>query len=149
MNFYCQSTIKGSQHTGVIGDMSKKYSVSRKTISRIWGHIKHQQQQNQFPINVNSKRIGKKSRTEIPFDGTKFKGLEKAKKTSQTVVARAMGVSQSTIWRWKKKKCIRKHTNAIKPLLNDKNKLDRLIFCLTSCILDEHTCNFKFNDMSI
>ncbi|XP_057526476.1 uncharacterized protein LOC130805710 [Amaranthus tricolor] len=71
------------------------------------------------------KRIGKKSRTEIPFDGTKFKGLEKAKKTSQTVVARAMGVSQSTIWRWKKKKCIRKHTNAIKPLLNDKNKLDR------------------------
>ena len=94
------------------------------------------------------KRIWKKSRAEIPFDDTKFKGLEKAKKTSQTAVARTMGVTQSTVWRWKKKKYIRKHTNAIKPLLNDKNKLDRLIFCLTSCILDEHMSNFKVNDMS-
>ena len=98
MNFYCQSIVKGSQHTGS-SDMSKKHNVSRKTISRIWGQIKHQQQQNQFPINFNSKRIGKKSRTEIPFDDTKFKGLKKAKKTSQTVVARPMGVSQSTVRR--------------------------------------------------
>ena len=74
MNFYCQSTSKGKPTHGVIGDMSKKYNVSRKTISRLWEQIKHQQQQNQFPINVNIKRIGKKSRTEIPFDDTKFKG---------------------------------------------------------------------------
>ena len=93
-----------------MGVMSKKCNVSMKTISRIWGHIKHQQQQNSFPINVNSKRIGKKSRDKILFDDTKFKGLEKAKKTSQTAIVRAMGVSQSTVWRWKKK-YIRKHTN--------------------------------------
>ena len=59
-----------------------------------------------------------------------------------------MGVSQSTVWRWKTKEIIRKHTNAIKPLLNDKNKLDRLIFCLSSCILDDEGINFRFNDMS-
>ena len=97
-------------------------------------------------INVNSKRIGNKSRDEIKFDDTKFKRLEKAKKTSQIAFARAMGVSQNIVWRWKKK-FIRKHTNAIKRLLNDKNKLDRLMFCLSSCILDEEANNFKFNDM--
>ena len=99
--------------------------------------MKDQQQKNQLPINVNSTKKGKKKGNEIPFDDTKFKELEKAKKTSQAAIARAVGISQSTVWRWKKQKYIRKHT--IKPLLNDKNKLDRLIFCLTSCILDEHT----------
>ena len=48
-----------------------------------------------------------------------IQSFEKAKETSQTIVVRAMGVSPSTIWRWKKK-FIWKHTNAIKPLLNDK-----------------------------
>ena len=50
---------------------------------------------NQFPINVNSKRIGKKSRDEILFDNTKFKRLEKAQKTSQTAVAKAMGLAKA------------------------------------------------------
>ena len=59
-----------------------------------------------------------------------------------------MGVSQSTVWRWKKKKHIRKHTNAIKPLLTDSNKNDKLFFCITSCIYDERTNAFKFSDMS-
>ena len=60
--------------------MAKKYGVSRKTTGRIWEQMKDQQQQNQFPINVNSKKKGEKSRTEIPFDDTKFKGLKKAKR---------------------------------------------------------------------
>ena len=79
--------------------MAKKYGVSRKTTGRIWEQMKDQQQQNQFPINVNSKKKGKKLRTAIPFDETKFKGLEKAKKTSQTAVARALGGSKSIVWR--------------------------------------------------
>ena len=65
-----------------MGEMSTKYKVSRKTTSRIWSQVKQQQQQNSFPINVNSKRVGKKSRGQIIFDDTKFKSLEKAKKKS-------------------------------------------------------------------
>ena len=71
---------KGKQAHGIMGDMSTKYKVSRKTISRIWSQVKQQQQQNSFPINVNRKRVGKKSRGQIFFDDTKFKSLEKAKK---------------------------------------------------------------------
>ncbi|XP_057537379.1 uncharacterized protein LOC130815059 [Amaranthus tricolor] len=110
--------------------------------------MKDQQQKNQLPINVNSKKKGKMTGNKVPFDDTKFKEHEKVKKTSQAAIARVLGVSQSTVWRWKKQKYIRKHTNTIKPLVNDKNKLDKLIFCLISCILDEHTNNFTFNDMS-
>ncbi|XP_057544046.1 uncharacterized protein LOC130823443 [Amaranthus tricolor] len=69
----------------------------------------------------------------MSFDEQRFQALEKSKKTSQQAVANAMGVSQLTIWRWKKKKHIRKHTNAIKPLLTDTNK---------------NTDAFKFSDMS-
>ena len=82
---------KGKPAHGVINDMAKKYGVSRKTTGRVWEQTKYQQQ-NQFPINVNSKKKGKKSRTRIPFDDTKFEGLEKEKKTSQTAVARTLGV---------------------------------------------------------
>ena len=103
---------------------------------------------NQVPINVNNKKTGSKGRPSIPFDENKFKSIEKVKKTTLRALSRAMGVSQTTICRWKTKKYFRKHTNAIKPLLTDKNKLDRLIFCLSSCILDEQTSNFTFNEMS-
>ena len=65
---------KGKPTHEVMGEMSNKHKLNWKIISRIWGQVK-QQQQNSFPINVNSKRIGKKLRSEIIF---KFKGFEKA-----------------------------------------------------------------------
>ncbi|XP_057545870.1 uncharacterized protein LOC130824869 [Amaranthus tricolor] len=46
------------------------------------------------------------------------------------------------------KEAQRKHTNAIKPLLTDTNKNNRLFFCISSCIYDEQTYGFKFSDMS-
>ena len=47
---------KGKPTHGVINDMAKKYVVNRKTIGRIWGQMKHQQQKNQLPINANSRK---------------------------------------------------------------------------------------------
>ncbi len=87
-------TIKGKPKHGLIGAMAAKHKVSKRTISRIWGRIKEQKAKHETPITVNSRRNGKKSKTPIPFDETKFKGIEKAKKTSQIVVAKAMDVSE-------------------------------------------------------
>ena len=75
---------KGKPAHGIMGEMSTKYKVSRKTILRIWSQVKQQQQQNSFPINVNSKRVGKKSRGQIIFDDTKFKRIKKAKKNKSS-----------------------------------------------------------------
>ena len=55
-----------------------------------------------------------------------------------------MGVSQSTVFRWKKKKIIRKHTNPLKPTLTEKNKLHRLSFALSKCHYDEHIDAYKY-----
>ena len=127
--------------------MAKKYDIHWKTVSRIWAIVKNQQNEG-ATLDATSKKFGRITNTIIPFDERRFQALEKSKKTSQKAVANAMGVSQSTVWRWKKKKHIRKHTNAIKPLLTDTNKNDRLFFCISSCIYDEQTNAFKFSDMS-
>ena len=54
-----------------------------------------------------------------------------------------MEVSQSIVCRWKKNKVIRKHTKAIKPTLNENNKLHRLSFTLSKCQYDEKYDSFK------
>ena len=51
-----------------------------------------------------------------------------------------MEVSQTMVCSWKKNKVIRKHINAIKPTLNENNKLRRLTFALSKCEYDEQ-CN--------
>ena len=81
-------TIKGKPKHGLIGDMTAKHKVSKRTISRIWGRIKEQKANNQTPITVNSRRKDKKSKTPIPFDETKFKGIEKVKKQVKLLLRR-------------------------------------------------------------
>ena len=132
---------------GLMGKIAKKYDVHWKTVNRIQAKVKTQQKEG-ATLDAHSKKFGRNNRTIIPFDESRFQALEKAKKTSQQAVANAMGVSQSTVWRWKKTKLIRKHTNASKPLLTDTNKNDRLFFCISSCSYDEQTDAFKFSDMS-
>ena len=55
-----------------------------------------------------------------------------------------MQVSQSSVCKWKKDRIIRKHTNAIKPTLNDNNKLHRLRFALSKLQYDENNDSFQF-----
>ncbi len=54
-------TIKGKPTRGIFGVMATKHMVSKRTISRLWGRIKQQKEQNQFPNNVNSKKAGNKT----------------------------------------------------------------------------------------
>ena len=65
-------------------------------------------------------------------------------KGTQYSVAKQTEVSQSTVCKWKKDKVIRTHTNAIKPTLNDNNKLHRLSFALSKLQYDEQNNSFKF-----
>ena len=100
------------------------------------------------PINVNNKKIGTKGRASIPFDENKFKSIEKVKKTTLRSLSRAMGVSHTTVCRWKKKGTFESTPRQSNRYLQTKINSTGLIFCLSSCILDEQTSNFTFNDMS-
>ena len=95
---------KGKPAHGVINEIAKKYDVHRRTVGRIWRQIWDQIKNNQVLITVNNKKKGNKGRPSIPFDEKKFKSIEKAKKTSLATLSKAMGVSQTTICRWKRKK---------------------------------------------
>lgn len=96
---------------------------------------------------MNNKQKGLPSKTIIALDDEKFKSLEKTFKTTPASVAKAMSVSLSTMWRWKKRNLIRKHTNAIKPAFND-NKLTRLSFCLSSTRFNVESATIKFKNKS-
>ena len=63
-------------------------------------------------------------------------------KYTQHSVAKQMEVSQRTLCR--KSKVITKHTNTIKPTVNENNKLHRLSFALFKCEYDERNDSFKF-----
>ena len=123
--------------------------MCRKTITRLWNEVKKQMMNNNTVINLNSKRDGRQAPNKIHFDEEMFKAIKYELKCTQHSVAKQIKVSQTTVCRWKKNKVIRKHTNAIKPTLNENNKLHRLSFALSKCEYakceyDEQNYAFKF-----
>ncbi|XP_057526582.1 uncharacterized protein LOC130805814 [Amaranthus tricolor] len=129
---------------GTINELAREYEVCRKTITRLWKEVQKQRKNNNTTINLNNKRVGRQAPKKIQFDEEKFKSIKFELKDTQHSVAKQMEVSQSMVCGWKKDKVIRKHTNAIKPTLNDNNKLHRLGFALSKLQYDEQNDSFKF-----
>jgi hypothetical protein len=46
-------------------------------------------------------------------------------------LAKALGVSKSSVHRWFKEGHLRRHSNSLKPFLKDANKKERLMWCLS------------------
>ena len=111
---------KGRPELGTINKLTTEFQLCRKTITRLWKEVQSQINTNQTVINLGSKRIGREPSNKIQFDDDKFKAIKCELKTTQHSVAKQMGVSQSTVFRWKKKKIIRKDTNPLKPALTEK-----------------------------
>ncbi|XP_057548303.1 uncharacterized protein LOC130826748 [Amaranthus tricolor] len=135
---------KGKPVLGTINALAIEFQVCRKTITCLWNDVKKQMTNNTTVINLNSKRRGREAANKIKFDEEKFKAIKYELKGTQHSVAKQMDVSQTTVCRWKKNKVIRRHTNAIKPTLNENNKLHRLSFALSKCEYDEQNDAFKF-----
>ncbi|XP_057526547.1 uncharacterized protein LOC130805777 [Amaranthus tricolor] len=135
---------KGKPMLGTINALATEFQVCRKTITRLWSEVKKQITNNNTVINLNNKRVDRETTNKIKFDEEKFKAIKYELKGTRHLVAKQMEVSQTTVCRWKKNKVIRKHTNSIKPTLNENNKLHRLSFALSKCEYDEKNDAFKF-----
>ncbi|XP_074288120.1 uncharacterized protein LOC141613282 [Silene latifolia] len=98
-------------------EVAQQYGVTRKAITNLWNETKQQRDAGEL-INVNSKLKGREGTNKVIFDAA----------------------------RWVKSKVIRSHTNAIKPSLTDKNKLARLIFCLSKLYYDDMLSKIMFKD---
>ncbi|XP_074284300.1 uncharacterized protein LOC141608853 [Silene latifolia] len=142
-----EKTNDGKLKHGAMNEVAAQFGVCRKTVTKLWKQAKMQHAAG-HGISVNSKLKGRQMPKRKVFDTNKLESIELLERTTQEGVSKGMGVSQSTLSRWVKADLIDSHTNAIKPLLSDKNKLERLIYCLSHLHYDKHTKQFIFKDQS-
>ncbi|XP_074289316.1 uncharacterized protein LOC141614471 [Silene latifolia] len=141
------NSINGKPRHGIINEVAARFSVDRKTITRLW-MAAQKQRASSIPVNVSSKKKGIKKVGRAILDEEKLKSIDLLDRSTQHSLATHLGVSQSTVSRWVMSKQIRSHTNALKPGLTDKNKLARLIFSLQHLVYHEHTKRIVFKDQS-
>ncbi|XP_019435950.1 PREDICTED: uncharacterized protein LOC109342418 [Lupinus angustifolius] len=121
-----QNRVDGRVKKGVIDTVASPFSVSRRTILRIWRRSKesdlHDVSQRK-PINCGRKRIqiDHDRICEIPF----------RQRTTIRSLACALNTNSTSAFRLLKASVIRRHSNAIKPLLKEENKRPQLQFCLS------------------
>ncbi|XP_074265531.1 uncharacterized protein LOC141587969 [Silene latifolia] len=100
-------------------------------------------------IHLPSRRIGNTNARRVYIDKEKMKNLPVKHRLSIDKLAKKLKILYGTVQRWVKQKKIRKHTNAINPSLTDSNKLQMLIFALSSIIVERNSGVAKFKDMSL
>ncbi|XP_074290477.1 uncharacterized protein LOC141617194 [Silene latifolia] len=142
-----ENSHNGKPNYGIMLSLASRYSVCRKTITDLW-NVAQEQRRRCIPVNVNSKKKGSKKIGRVVLDIAKLESIELLNRTTQHSLAENMGVSQSTISRWVTSKQIKSHSNAIKPGLNEKNKLARLLFSLAHLDYHEITKRVVFKDQS-
>ncbi|XP_044984839.1 uncharacterized protein LOC123452271 isoform X2 [Hordeum vulgare subsp. vulgare] len=107
-----------------------------RVIQRIWETAMIQKGLGQ-EVDVSNKRKGNCGRK--PYDDilSLIPTIPLNKRSTIRSLAKALGVSPTTLYKKFKLKKIRRHSNSVKPLLTEKHKRDRVEFCLS--MLDEAT----------
>ncbi|XP_074301159.1 uncharacterized protein LOC141632512 [Silene latifolia] len=147
-HFLLVNSEKGVPFKGKISEAARKWDVTRKTISVWWSREKLKVADGEM-IHLPSARVGNTNSRRVYIDKEKMKNLPVKHRSSIDKLAKKLGVGYGTVQRWVKQKKIRKHTNAIKPSLTDSNKLQRLIFSLSSIFVERNSGVVKFKDMSL
>ncbi|VFQ95320.1 unnamed protein product [Cuscuta campestris] len=132
------------QHGG-INKVANELSICRQRVSRIWSIAKSQLDVGQ-PVDVQCQWKGKCGRKRTPIDTEKMAGVPFYRRKNMRALGYAMEVSKSTVHRWLPLKEIRRHSNAIKPLLSEEGKLKRLKFCVDHVVAQSIPLNPTFHD---
>jgi hypothetical protein len=109
--------------------VATRFGVHWKTISRIWKHAQESIAAGTLVPYLKMRHTGAKMKvTDVNAIVT---SVPLRRRTTLRALSAATGIPTMTLWRRKKDGAIRAHSNAIKPLLTDQNKNDRLRFCLS------------------
>ena len=109
--------------------VSSLFLVPLRTVQRIWKRGKDTLSgTNVDPSNRRAKWCGRK-RCEI--DLSRIADVPLNRRTTLRSLAGALNVNHATLHARLKEGLIRRHSNAIKPLLKEENKISRLRFCLS------------------
>jgi hypothetical protein len=123
----------GSFPHGDLKKISDAFDVDRKTVWRIWKKAKLAREQglvNYEEISSRKKNCGRRTIHFPDLVKSAVKGTPLLQRRSMRKLAKALGVSKSLVWGWKKDGILRSNTNAIKPMLTEENKVKRVLFAL-------------------
>ena len=98
-------------------EISEEFSVPLRTVQRIW-------------VDVSSQKT-KCGRKKIEVDVSTLRDLPLSSCTTIHDVAQHFGISKSKLHSLKREGIIKRVSNSIKPYLTDKNKKDRLKWCVS------------------
>lgn len=128
---------------GSISEVAEHFNVKRATISVIWKRGK-ESLENGGILNVASKKKGVAGRKKKALEIDKFKEIPLTFRKNIRSIAAKMDIPKSAIHRRFKEGVIKRHSNSVKPFLTEKNKIERVQFCLSK--IDPCSRNFSFQD---
>ncbi|XP_023760264.1 uncharacterized protein LOC111908693 [Lactuca sativa] len=129
-----QESLDGRLKKGSASEVASLFSVSKRTVSRIWRQGKNQVDQG-LPVDLSLNMSMVVGRKRIQINLNQVSEIPLRRRSNIRSLAKSLNVSKSTMHRWIKEGVLRPHTNAIKPTLTHENKRARLEFCLSKITL--------------
>ncbi|KAL4555565.1 hypothetical protein LXL04_038188 [Taraxacum kok-saghyz] len=125
-----QASDSGELEKGAISTVASHFSVSKRTVSRIWHQAKSQTDHG-LPVDLSSNLAMVVGRKRVQVDLNQVLDIPLRRRTNIRSLANCLNVSKSTMYRRIKEGALRPHTNAVKPTLTHENKRARLEFYLS------------------
>ena len=134
----------GKLATGAQKKIGEQFNVSERTIRTIWLKGKPSIGQS-VPADILSSKKGKVGRKRKEIDLDRVKAIPLSFRKNVRSLAAQLGISPKTVWSRIKDGTLKYHSNAIKPLLSDAKKQQRLQFCIDN--LDHQTIRVGMTPM--
>ncbi|XP_057802803.1 uncharacterized protein LOC131018097 [Salvia miltiorrhiza] len=122
------------------------FNIDVRTVWRLWTAARAQKMMGR-PVQLVSMKKGSTHSDKKVIDVEKVKQLSVLERSTIRKMANKLEVSKSLVGVWIKEKKIRAHTNAIKPLLTQQNRLSRLTWSLSQLSAISANGRIKFQPM--
>ncbi|KAL6542781.1 hypothetical protein OROHE_010301 [Orobanche hederae] len=135
----------GQLKRGAVKEAAVMFKVSRQSVNKIW-IITAEQIKTGMPIHIpNLRNNSRKKRRDL--DVQMLLSAKIAERCTIRGLGESLGVSSTTAWKWVKSGEIRPHSNAIKPALTEKCKMERLKFSLDAIKESNNMEKWDFKSM--
>jgi hypothetical protein len=129
---------------GSFRQIAAKFHVHPRTIKRIWERGQESVKNGSICANISTRFKGSTFRKDLSV-AAKVKEVPLRLPSTIRSLAKALEIPESTLHDRFKRGELRRHSSAIKPLLTESNKVQRLEFCC-SFVLPKEPCPV-FHDM--
>ena len=112
---------------GSVMAVAKRFNMACSMIHRLWKHVEHM---HTTGIINSSDLLSQKNSGRVPkylpeFIEEGVQGVPLRKRHTQQKLAKSMGVSKTTVHHWIVELTLHVHSNSLKPILTEENRLAR------------------------